>query len=76
MVRIAADYSRLDGRERSAETVCQRRAWRDPDRRVARFLLKLDNQTEATVPGSHFIQEDFGRAIGRAVAGWIGTNAL
>ena len=29
------------------------------------------NQTEVTVPGTHFIQEDSGPAIGRAVADWI-----
>jgi haloalkane dehalogenase len=34
------------------------------------------NQTEVTVPGSHFIQEDSGPAIGRAVAGWIKANSL
>ena len=31
------------------------------------------NQTEVTVPGTHFIQEDSGPAIGRAIAGWIDT---
>ena len=40
------------------------------------FCRSWNNQTEVTVPGSHFIQEDSGRAIGRAVAGWIRTNAL
>jgi haloalkane dehalogenase len=29
------------------------------------------NQTEVTVPGSHFIQEDSGPAIGQAVAAWM-----
>jgi haloalkane dehalogenase len=40
------------------------------------FCRSWTNQTEVTVPGSHFIQEDSGPAIGRAVAGWIGANAL
>jgi haloalkane dehalogenase len=40
------------------------------------FCRSWNNQTEVTVPGSHFIQEDSGSAIGRAVAGWIRTNAL
>ena len=40
------------------------------------FCRSWNNQTEVTVPGSHFIQEDSGPAIGRAVAGWIRTNAL
>jgi haloalkane dehalogenase len=34
------------------------------------------NQTEVTVPGSHFIQEDSGPAIGQAVAGWMKANSL
>jgi haloalkane dehalogenase len=40
------------------------------------FCRGWKNQTEVTVPGSHFIQEDSGPAIGRAVAGWIRANAL
>jgi haloalkane dehalogenase len=40
------------------------------------FCRGWNNQTEVTVPGSHFIQEDSGPAIGRAVAGWIKANAL
>ena len=35
------------------------------------FCRGWKNQTEVTVPGSHFIQEDSGQAIGTAVAGWI-----
>ena len=31
------------------------------------------NQTEVTVPGYHFIQEDAPAEIGRAVAGWLGS---
>jgi haloalkane dehalogenase len=40
------------------------------------FCRGWKNQTEVTVPGSHFIQEDSGQAIGRAVAGWIRAHAL
>jgi haloalkane dehalogenase len=40
------------------------------------FCRGWRNQTEVTVPGSHFIQEDSGQAIGRAVAGWIRAHAL
>ena len=39
------------------------------------FCRGWKNQAEVTVPGSHFIQEDSGPAIGRAVAGWIRANA-
>jgi len=37
------------------------------------FCRTWPNQTEVTVPGLHFIQEDSGPAIGRAVAAWIST---
>jgi haloalkane dehalogenase len=40
------------------------------------FCRSWRNQTEVTVPGSHFIQEDSGPAIGRAVAGWMKANSL
>ena len=32
---------------------------------------KFPNQTEVTVKGSHFIQEDSGAEIGRAIADWL-----
>jgi haloalkane dehalogenase len=38
------------------------------------FCRSWKNQTEVTVAGSHFIQEDSGPAIGRAVAGWMKAN--
>ena len=34
------------------------------------------NQTEVTVAGSHFIQEDSGPEIGRAIASWMSENAI
>jgi haloalkane dehalogenase len=34
------------------------------------FCRGWHDQTEVTVPGSHFIQEDSGPAIGRAIADW------
>jgi haloalkane dehalogenase len=40
------------------------------------FCRSWKNQTEVTVPGSHFIQEDSGSLIGQAVADWMKTNAL
>jgi haloalkane dehalogenase len=39
------------------------------------FCRSWKNQTEVTVAGSHFIQEDSGPAIGRAVADWLTANA-
>jgi haloalkane dehalogenase len=40
------------------------------------FCRTWKNQTEVTVPGSHFIQEDSGPAIGRAVADWMTAHSL
>jgi haloalkane dehalogenase len=40
------------------------------------FCRSWKNQTEVTVPGSHFIQEDSGPAIGRAVADWMTVHSL
>src|SRR3984885_9149134 len=40
------------------------------------FCRNWKNQTEITVSGSHFIQEDSGPAIGRAVADWIKANSI
>jgi haloalkane dehalogenase len=40
------------------------------------FCRSWKNQTEVTVPGSHFIQEDSGAAIGRAIAGWMTAHSL
>ena len=40
------------------------------------FCRSWKNQTEVTVPGSHFIQEDSGPAIGQAVAAWMKANSL
>jgi haloalkane dehalogenase len=41
--------------------------------RQREFCRSWPNQTEVTVPGLHFIQEDSADAIGEAVAGFIGT---
>jgi haloalkane dehalogenase len=38
------------------------------------FCRTWPNQTEVTVSGRHFIQEDAGPHIGRAIAGWLQTS--
>ena len=43
---------------------------------VRDFCRSWKSQTEVTVPGSHFIQEDSGPAIGWAVAEWMKANSL
>jgi haloalkane dehalogenase len=40
------------------------------------FCRSWNNQSEVTVAGSHFIQEDSGPEIGRAVADWMKANGL
>ena len=34
------------------------------------FCRRMKNQTEVTVPGNHFLQEDSPHEIGEAIAGW------
>lgn len=40
------------------------------------FCRTWPNQTEVTVPGSHFIQEDSGAAIGQAIAQWMKAKGV
>jgi len=40
------------------------------------FCRTWRNQTEVTVSGSHFIQEDSGAAIGRAIADWMTAKSI
>jgi haloalkane dehalogenase len=37
------------------------------------FARRLPAQTEVTVAGVHYVQEDSPDEIGRAIAGWMGT---
>jgi haloalkane dehalogenase len=37
------------------------------------FARGLPAQTEVTVAGLHFLQEDSPHEIGQAIAGWMGT---
>ncbi len=39
------------------------------------FCRNWRNQTEVTVSGSHFVQEDSGPEIGRAIAAWVRREA-
>jgi haloalkane dehalogenase len=43
---------------------------------VREFCRTWKNQTEVTVKGSHFIQEDSGAAIGKAIAAWMTAHSL
>ncbi len=42
--------------------------------RPREFCRTWPNQTEVTVAGSHFVQEDSPKEIGQAIATWIKTN--
>jgi haloalkane dehalogenase len=44
--------------------------------RVREYCRAWKNQTEATVQGRHFIQEDSGPEIGRLVRAWLQTLPL
>jgi haloalkane dehalogenase len=39
------------------------------------FARSLPAQTEVTVAGVHYVQEDSPHEIGRAIAGWMGALA-
>jgi haloalkane dehalogenase len=43
---------------------------------VRNYCRSWKSQTEVIVPGSHFIREESGPAIGRAVAEWMKANSL
>jgi len=43
---------------------------------VREFCRGWKNQREVTVKGSHFIQEDSGAAIGKAIAEWMSAHSL
>jgi haloalkane dehalogenase len=43
---------------------------------VREFCRSWKNQSEVTVAGSHFIQEDSGAAIGQAIAAWMKARSL
>ena len=76
VVQIAADYSRWMAQNDLPKLFVNAEPGAILIGAPREFCRSWNNQTEVTVPGSHFIQEDSGPAIGRAVAGWIRTNAL
>jgi haloalkane dehalogenase len=75
VVQIAGDYSRWMAENEVAKLFVNAEPGAILVGAVREFCRSWKNQTEVTVPGSHFIQEDSGPAIGRAVADWIRKNA-
>ena len=76
VVRIAADYSRWMAENDLPKLFVNAEPGAILIGALRDFCRSWNNQTEVTVPGSHFIQEDSGPAIGRAVANWIKANGL
>jgi haloalkane dehalogenase len=76
VVRIATDYSKWMAENEIPKLFVNA----DPGAiligAIRDFCRSWKSQTEVTVPGSHFIQEDSGPAIGRAVAEWMKANSL
>ena len=62
---------RLDGPKRYSKNAEPGAILVGPQREICR---RWRNQTEITVRGSHFIQEDSGREIGEAIANWAEQN--
>ena len=76
VVQIAADYSRWMAQNDMPKLFVNAEPGAILTGALREFCRSWRNQTEVTVPGSHFIQEDSGPAIGRAVAGWIRAHGL
>jgi haloalkane dehalogenase len=76
VVRIAADYSQWMAQNQLPKLFVNAEPGAILLGAPREFCRSWKNQTEVTVPGSHFIQEDSGPAIGRALADWIRANAL
>jgi haloalkane dehalogenase len=76
VVRIAADYSQWMAENDIPKLFVNAEPGAILIGAVRDFCRSWKNQTEVTVPGSHFIQEDSGPVIGRAVADWMKANSL
>jgi haloalkane dehalogenase len=76
VVQIAADYSQWMAQNDIPKLFVNAEPGAILIGAVRDFCRSWNNQTEVTVPGSHFIQEDSGPAIGQAVAAWMRANSL
>ena len=76
VVRIAADYSQWMAQNDLPKLFVNAEPGAILIGAPRDFCRGWKNQTEVTVAGSHFIQEDSGPAIGRAVAAWMTANEL
>jgi haloalkane dehalogenase len=76
VVAIAADYAKWMAENDIAKLFVNAEPGAILTGAVREFCRSWKNQTEVTVSGSHFVQEDSGPAIGRAIAAWMGAHAL
>ena len=76
VVQIAADYSKWMAENDIPKLFVNAEPGAILVGPVRDFCRTWKNQTEVTVPGSHFIQEDSGPAIGRAVADWMKDHSI
>lgn len=76
VVQIVADYSRWMAQNDVPKLLVNAEPGAILVGAVRDFCRRWKNQTEVTVPGSHFIQEDSGPAIGAAIARWMTAHSL
>jgi haloalkane dehalogenase len=76
VVRIAADYSQWMAENDLPKLFVNAEPGAILIGPVREFCRRWKNQTEVTVPGVHFVQEDSGPAIGQAIAGWMKAHSI
>jgi haloalkane dehalogenase len=76
VVQIAADYSRWMAENDIPKLFVNAEPGAILIGPVRDFCRQWNNQTEVTVPGSHFIQEDSGPAIGQAISDWMKAHSI
>ncbi len=76
VVQIAADYSKWMAENDLPKLFVNAEPGAILIGPVREFCRTWKNQTEVTVPGVHFVQEDSGPTIGRAVAAWMQDHSI
>jgi len=76
VVRIVADYAQWMAESEIPKLFVNAEPGAILIGAVRDFCRNWKNQREVTVPGSHFIQEDSGVAIGRAIAEWMQGHSI
>jgi haloalkane dehalogenase len=76
VVRIVADYAQWMAQNEWPKLFVNAEPGAILTGRAREFCRTWKNQTEVTVSGSHFIQEDSGPVIGRAIANWMKAHSI